>query len=1289
MNKRFFVRALSTLGAGILLTTGPSVLAQAAAGHPAAGPPAARWAEDVSSGKVLPEYPRPQMVRTNWANLNGLWDYAIVTKDAPQPLEWQGRIVVPFPVESALSGVTKRVTEKDRLWYRRAFQVPQDWSGRKVLLHFGAVDWEATVFVNGKQAGAHRGGYDGFSFDITDLLNPAGTNELTVAVWDPTDAGTQPRGKQVNRAGGLWHTPSSGIWQTVWLEPVNPQYIHSLKITPNLEDPSVIVQTTIRSTTDLDQFHLRVEVLDNGAVIKSEDRVLYSTLQAESEAGCVFLIQLSDPKLWSPNSPYLYGLRLKLHDGDKIIDEVSSYFGMRKISLGKDENGFTRMLLNHQPLFQLGALDPGFWPDGLYTAPTDEALRYDLETVKKLGFNLVRKHAKVEPERWYYWCDKLGLLVWQDMPNGDQSIGGDGADIQREPRSARQYETELQALVEGRGNHPSIVLWVPFNEGWGQFDTARIAGLIKRWDPTRLVDAASGGADRGAGDINDLHSIPGPGSPRPEKKRATVLGEFGGLGWPVSGHAWRDETNGSAGSFTNAGELTAAYVKLAGQLPGLMKTSGLSAAVYVQAADVESEVNGLMTSDRAVLKMDSGVVLAANQAVDGSVPYAAPSTPVVTKVNEGALLAAMESIYLATNGTGATHAGITLSVKADKPGARINPAMWGIFFEDINFGADGGLYAELVKNRSFEFPNPWMGWSRIEPARAVGSVEMRDYDPFDAANPHYVRVRTGFFGRGFGVANEGFRGMGLHEGERFNFSVQARALNGKPVLRIALVSPEGRKLGSAKLSGFTPRWQQYTAELRAAATEPKAHLTLTVEGPATLDLDMISLFPEDTWKHRPNGLRADLVQMLADLKPGFLRFPGGCIVEGRDLTNRYEWKNTIGDLPDRQLKLNRWNVEFKDRAAPDYYQSFGLGFLEYFQLCEDLGAAPLPILNCGMACQFNTGQLAPLDKLDPYIQDALDLIEFANAPVSTEWGGRRAALGHPAPFRLKLLGIGNEQWGPQYLERFARFAQVLKSEHPEIQLVAATGPDPDGARFDYARSKLGELEADFLDEHFYRPPEWFLSHANRYDQYDRNGPKVFAGEYAAQVPTRANNMQSALAEAAMMTGFERNADVVRMASYAPLFAHADAWQWRPDLIWFDNLRVAGTPNYYVQQLFSRNRGDVVLPVVVDLPAPPAGGGQLSVFASASRDDQAGEIILKVVNVETGPVHASVHLQGVIPDRAKATETILTSASLNDANSLANPVQVVPETHVIKVDVPDFDYDFPAFSMTVLRIETSH
>jgi hypothetical protein len=433
---------------------------------------------------------------------------------------------------------------------------------------------------------------------------------------------------------------------------------------------------------------------------------------------------------------------------------------------------------------------------------------------------------------------------------------------------------------------------------------------------------------------------------------------------------------------------------------------------------------------------------------------------------------------------------ITLTVATDAPGATINPAMWGIFFEDINLGADGGLYAELVKNRSFEFTEPLMGWIKIEPAGARGSFNIREQNPLHSNNPHYLQVTVENAGDGFGLRNEGFRGIGVRQGDTYRFSTWARSSADGPVgLRIELVGSDGRSLGQAKLDGFTAQWKKHAITLRAAATTPKAHLNIYLAGRGTLDLDMISLFPERTWKNRPEGLRPDVVQILADLKPGFLRFPGGCIVEGHYLATRYQWKTTIGAPEERRLIINRWNNEFKHRPTPDYFQTFGLGFYEYFLLCEDLGAAPLPILNCGMACQFNSNELVPLDQLTPYLQDALDLIEFANGPATSTWGRKRAEMGHPAPFNMKLLGIGNEQWGPQYLERYEPFAKVLKQQHPDIQLVTSAGPDPDGEKFNFLWPKLRALKADLVDEHYYRPPVWFLDNTHRYDQYDRTGPK--------------------------------------------------------------------------------------------------------------------------------------------------------------------------------------------------------
>ena len=579
--------------------------------QPAQGPLKTRWAKDVSPANAHPEYPRPQMVREEWLNLNGLWDLAISSKDATRAT-FDAQILVPFPVESALSGVMRKVREDERIWYRRTFDVPAKWRGKRLLLHFGAVDFETTVWVNSKQVGQHRGGYDGFTFDLTDAINPLGENELVVAVWDPTDAGTQPRGKQVRKPNGIWYTPTSGIWQTVWLEPVNAAYITDLKITPDVDAGTV----TISASTPPALGVCTVE-----ATIHSGHKVVYT---GSTTAGGRITLSIKKARLWSPEDPYLYNLTVTLKLGSSTLDKVESYFGMRKISLGKDAKGFTRLMLNNKPYFQLGPLDQGFWPDGIYTAPTDEALRYDIEMTKKLGMNMARKHVKIEPDRWYYWCDKLGLLVWQDMPSGDKYIGRNGKDIERSPESAKQFEQELTALVQGRGNHPCIVMWVPYNEGWGQWDTARVAEMIKKLDPTRLVDNASGWADRGVGDVNDMHKYPGPGAPEPETARATVLGEFGGLGLPVSGHTWQSEKNWGYRSFTNAPALTTAYIDLIAKLLPLIDEKGLSAAVYTQTTDVEIEVNGLMTYDREMVKMDLKKVAAANR---GHFPRSAQGDP--------------------------------------------------------------------------------------------------------------------------------------------------------------------------------------------------------------------------------------------------------------------------------------------------------------------------------------------------------------------------------------------------------------------------------------------------------------------------------------------------------------------------------------------------------------------------------------------------------------------------------------------------------------------------------------
>lgn len=627
-----------------------------------------------------------------------------------------------------------------------------------------------------------------------------------------------------------------------------------------------------------------------------------------------------------------------------------------------------------------------------------------------------------------------------------------------------------------------------------------------------------------------------------------------------------------------------------------------------------------------------------------------------------------------------------LTVHNDQPGARINPAMWGIFFEDINFGADGGLYAELVKNRGFEFPDPLMGWQTVRVQLARGEVTVRNEEPFNEKNPHYVRVHSEGTGS-FGLSNEGFRGMGLKQGEAYNFSMQIRQAEGQPRLKIQLYGGDGTLLDSTELDNFTPGWVRRTAKLHPAETDGQGRLVLLVEGAGTLDLDFVSLFPEHTWKNRPGGLRADMVQALADLHPGFMRFPGGCVVEGPVLAQRYQWKKTLGPVEERPLAYNRWNSEFLHRPTPDYYQSFGLGFYEYFQLCEDIGAQPLPILNCGMACEFNSGELCSLDQLQPYIQDALDLVEFANGDTNSLWGARRAALGHPAPFGLKLLGVGNEQWGQQYFERYARFAAALKAKYPQVQLVSAAGPDPAGPKFDLAWKNLRELKADLVDEHCYAAPQWFFDNSQRYDHYDRNGPKVFMGEYAAQSVAvcstkNQNNLECALAEAAYLTGLERNAEVVRMASYAPLFANTEAWQWKPDLIWVDSLNVTRTANYYVQQMFSCNRGDVVLPLEIsDL------GTNHSIYASAVRDESTGELIVKAVNHGVNPAEIAIRLAG-LSDGTKGTVCgqELSATQLNDENLPGQPPTVVPSQWKETLVGNEYNRRLPPNSFTVFRLK---
>jgi alpha-L-arabinofuranosidase len=635
-------------------------------------------------------------------------------------------------------------------------------------------------------------------------------------------------------------------------------------------------------------------------------------------------------------------------------------------------------------------------------------------------------------------------------------------------------------------------------------------------------------------------------------------------------------------------------------------------------------------------------------------------------------------------------------VRVDQPAAEIQPTMWGVFFEDINMGADGGIYAELVKNRSFEFAKPLMGWTVYQKQFVEGTVLVNNR-PDNKTNPRFIHVTANNAAKGsLGITNEGFRGMGIKNGLRYDFSVMYRQASPNNTagasaglkMHIELIDSNKKVIGSTTLvpSG-TGDWKKQSVSFHATETNPKAKMSIWFEGTGTIDLDMISLFPEDTWKKRPGGMRADMIQMLADMKPGFIRFPGGCIVEGFDLSQRYQWKKTLGPLEDRQLVINRWNFEFAHRPTPDYFQTFGLGFFEYFQLAEDIGAEPLPILNCGMACQFNTAEVVPLDQLDPYVQDALDLIEFANGDVSTKWGKVRADMGHPAPFNLKMLGIGNENWGPQYLDRVRIFTKAIKEKYPNIRLVNSSGTDPNGDRFDMLNSGLRQMNADIIDEHYYRRPEWFLQNASRYDNYPKNGSKVFAGEYAAQSDktvsvNNRNNWVTAMSEAAFMTGLERNADVVVMASYAPLFAHQDGWQWTPDLIWVDNLRIVGTTNYYVQKLYATNRGTHVLPTTFN-NAPLA--GQDSLYASSSIDKTTNEIIIKLVNVACAEKKVAFSIEGVKKVGSQGTITVLAGDAPDQMNSLDAPHAISPVTQALSVPGKKLDIVLEPCSFTVVRI----
>ena len=626
----------------------------------------------------------------------------------------------------------------------------------------------------------------------------------------------------------------------------------------------------------------------------------------------------------------------------------------------------------------------------------------------------------------------------------------------------------------------------------------------------------------------------------------------------------------------------------------------------------------------------------------------------------------------------ADNSDILITIDTKKLGATVQPTMYGQFFEDINFAADGGLYGELVKNRSFEFPQAYMGW------RVFGNVELKDDGPFERC-PHYVVLNDpGHRERRTGLQNEGYFGIGVEKGKEYRFSVWAKAPKGSSQIRVQLINEqamyERQNFTEVKLDVNGNEWKKYEVVIKSSRTEPKANLRIFLSSPNPVCLEHVSLFPVDTYKGRTNGLRRDLAEALADMHPGVFRFPGGCIVEGTTLDTRYQWKNSIGPVENRPLNKNRWEDTFDFRYFADYYQSYGLGFFEFFQLCEDMGAEPLPVLSVGLACQFQNGldAHAGMDELQPYIDDCLDLIEFANGdPATSKWAKIRADMGHPAPFNMKFIGVGNEQWDNPYFERLKPFVAAIRTKHPDIKIIGTSGPDSEGKMFEKGWAAMKAQKADLVDEHFYRPEGWFLATpeakekygncgAMRYDSYDRKGPKVFAGEYACHGQGKKwNHFETSLYEAAFMTGLERNADIVQMATYAPLFAHVDGWQWRPDMIWYDNLRSFKSVSYYVQQMYAMNKGTNVLKTT--MAGKPVAGldGQDGLFASAVFDKNTGEVIVKVVNTAKEERPLIVALKGLKGASTAQTLTLSHNGSLDDENTLEQPEKIVPKAGSMK------------------------
>ena len=620
-----------------------------------------------------------------------------------------------------------------------------------------------------------------------------------------------------------------------------------------------------------------------------------------------------------------------------------------------------------------------------------------------------------------------------------------------------------------------------------------------------------------------------------------------------------------------------------------------------------------------------------------------------------------------------------LTVQTKKMGAPIQPTMYGIFFEDINFGADGGLYAEMVINRSFEFPQTLMGWN------SFGNVTVSDVRPAFDRNPHYVVLGdSGHIEKRTGLENRGFFGMGIKKGLRYDFSVYARkhvASSANARIRVELVDSRNEIVARQRITVSSGDWQKYTASLEPKVTDGKALMRVFLETAEGVDMDHVSLFPSDNW----HGLRADLVKDLEDLHPGIFRFPGGCIVEGTDLETRYQWKNSVGQVENRPLNDNRWNYTFAHRMYPTYYQSYGMGFYEFFLLSEKIGAEPLPVVSCGLACQFQNrtdDAHVPVDDLQSYIDDALDLIEFANGDVTTKWGKVRAEMGHPEPFNMKQIGVGNEQWGELYPPRLEKFIKAIRAKYPKMKICGTSGPSADGKDFDYGWKEMKRLKLDLVDEHYYKPPQWFFDNAGRYDSYDRKGPKVFAGEYAAHGKGEFNNWEAALSEAAFMTGLERNADVVYQATYAPLFAHVEGWQWKPDLIWFDNLKTVRSANWYVQMLYGVYKGTHVIGLTENGKAVEGADG---LYASAVYDKNAGAYYVKIANALTTEQQVSLQFKGM--KQLSKAETILLTARNDEAeNTLANDKAIVPQTVKAQPEGNVLNVKMPKRSFVVVKVQ---